>query len=226
MRLLFGISPIIVLALVLSACSSGSQVAPPGPTTTTPQTSTVASESAASRSGSGVYNDGKHILYPPVGQQHAARPGGSTTSNLIYNGGAVMTTPSIYVVYWGWTTDPSNEQSILESFLNGVGGSSWMNIVTQYFSIGGAIANPTGQLRGLWADGNPIPAHPSDSAVAAEAARAASYFGISGNNISVVVATPHGNSTRGFGTQWCAYHSSTSTAKGLLGYTNPVSYTH
>src|SRR5581483_5593254 len=62
--------------------------------------------------------------------------------------------------------------------------------------------------------------HPTDSAIAAEAVRAAAHFGVTGNNVMIMVATPHGNSTRGFAVQWCAYHSSTSTTSGQLAYTN------
>jgi hypothetical protein len=36
----------------------------------------------------------------------------------------------------------------------------------------------------------------------------------------LVVATPHGRSTSGFGTQWCSYHSFTYTDGGMLSYTN------
>jgi serine protease len=35
-----------------------------------------------------------------------------------------------------------------------------------------------------------------------------------------VIATSHGNSSSGFGTQYCAYHSSTSSQFGNVAYTN------
>ncbi len=39
------------------------------------------------------------------------------TGPLINNGGPVQTSPIIYVVYWGWTSDPSGEQTYLTDFL-------------------------------------------------------------------------------------------------------------
>jgi serine protease len=54
--------------------------------------------------------------------------------------------------------------------------------------------------------------------------RAAAHFGntTATNNASVqyVIATSHGNSSSGFKTQYCAYHSSTSSTYGNLAYTN------
>ena len=64
------------------------------------------------------------------GLTHAA----GTSSNLYYHGGAVETSPKVYLVLWGsqWSKDPSGEASILQNFYDGVGGSSWLNSVSQY----------------------------------------------------------------------------------------------
>src|SRR6267154_567228 len=75
-----------------------------------------------------------------------ARPGSvhaaATTNDLFYHGGTggigVETAPKIYLVLWGsqWNNnDPSGEAAILESFYRGVGGSSWLNSVTQYCQV-------------------------------------------------------------------------------------------
>jgi hypothetical protein len=85
------------------------------------------------------------IVHPTVddvirlGDSHASaghNGGGaaSTTSNLSYHGGTadgsagtvgVETAPKVYLVFWGkqWSSDPSGEAAILQSFLGGVGGS-------------------------------------------------------------------------------------------------------
>jgi serine protease len=111
-----------------------------------------------------------------------------------------------------------------------------MNSVTQYCqgvakgtitcgSSGQAAGNPAGILAGVWRDnaGN-APSRPSQSALAAEAVKAAAHFGntTAGSNASIqyVVATSHGNNMRGFGTQWCAWHSSTTSSYGNIAYTN------
>jgi serine protease len=128
-------------------------------------------------------------------------------SNLINHGGPVENAPKVYVVYWGWVSDPSGEQTYLNNFLSSVGGTHWLSSVNQY---GGG--SQSGLLAGTWSDSASVPSHPSDSAIQAEAAKAASHFGASTSvNTEIVVATPTGHSTTGFGTQWCAYHGAVSS---------------
>jgi serine protease len=185
------------------------------------------------------------IIHPTVGDAVAARASGarvggsSTTSNLSYHGGAVETGPKIYLVLWGsqWTNnDPSGESAILQSFYSGVGGSSWLASVTQYCQgvasgtvfcsgSGQAAGNPSGIFAGVWADNaSSAPARPRQSQLAAEAVRAAAHFGntTATQNASVqyVIATASGNNASGFGTQYCAWHSSTNSTAGKAAYTN------
>ena len=167
----------------------------------------------------------------------------STANDLYYHGGVggigVEPAPKVYLIMWGsqWNgNDPSGEESILYNFFRGVGGSSWMNSVTQYCqgvatgtvycnSSGTHAGNPSGILAGAWYD-NAIaaPSHPSQSQLAGEAVRAAQFFGnsTSAKNASVqyVIATAHGHNAGGFGTQYCAWHSSTSSTVGRIAYTN------
>src|SRR5262249_50260560 len=82
-----------------------------------------------------------HVMLP-FGQQAKQR-----SSNLIYHGGPILKTPIVYVTYWGWTSDPMGEQPYLQAFLSGVGGTSWINSDTQYYSTAqGNITNPSGQF--------------------------------------------------------------------------------
>jgi serine protease len=162
--------------------------------------------------------------------------------NLSYHGGVggigVETAPKIYLVLWGsqWSSDPSGEAQILENFYTGAGSSSWLNSVTQYCQgvasgtifcngAGQAAGNQAGIYAGVWADNSgTAPSRPSQSQLAAEAVNAASHFGntsaSSNATVQYVIATSHGNSSSGFGTQYCAYHSSTSSSFGNVAYTN------
>ena len=143
---------------------------------------------------------------------HPAATVGS--GNLIDNSGPVEDTPRVYVVYWGWGSDPSGEQSYLNNFLSSVGGTSWLATVHQY---GGGWQS--GLLSGTWSDSASVPSSPSDAQIQSEAVRAANHFGTGKSyNVEIVVATPTGHSTPGFGTQWCAYH-------GTLGSLANVTYT-
>jgi len=174
---------------------------------------------------------------------HGSTGTSGTASELQYHGGsgsiAVETAPKIYLVFWGsqWINgDPTGEAAILEAFYNGVGGSVWLNSVTQYCQgvasgtafcngAGTPAGNPVGILAGYWYDNaSAAPSRPKQSQLAAEAARAAAHFGNtkSSSNASVqyVIATAHGANASGFGTQYCAWHSSTSSSYGKLAYTN------
>ncbi len=166
----------------------------------------------------------------------------STSSNLNYHGGkggiGVETAPKIYLVLWGsqWANDPSGEAAILESFFNNVGGTSWLNSVTQYCQgvasgtvvcngAGTPAGNQPGILASYWNDNSSAaPTHPKQSQLAAEAVKAAQHFGntATGSNASVqyVIATAHSNNSSGFGTQYCAWHSYTSSTAGNVAYTN------
>jgi hypothetical protein len=193
---------------------------------------------------------------PPVvvhstveGMREARRTGFASTSNdLSYHGGTsdglagtigVETAPKIYLVFWGsqWNNnDPSLEAGILENFLTGASGSSWLNSVTQYCQgvvsgtffcngAGKAAGNTSGEFIGFWYDkASAAPSHPRQSQLANEAVRAAAHFGntsvASNASAQYVIATATGNNSSGFGRQYCAYHSSTSSTSGDVAYTN------
>jgi serine protease len=167
-----------------------------------------------------------------------------TTSNLYYHGGTggvgVETGPDkVYLVYWGsqWNNnDPSGEAGIQQSFFNGVGGSSWNNSVTQYCEnvpsgtvfcngAGTAATNPSGVLAGVWYDNSSrAPSRPRQSQLANEGINAAAHFGnttaSSNTQAQYVINTATGNNASGFGTQYFAWHSSTSSSYGNIAYTN------
>jgi len=143
--------------------------------------------------------------------------------NLKYGGGSIQSKPIIYVVYWQFGTygDPSGEQAMLHSLYSGIGGSSWLNTVTQYYGpVGTFISNSSGQLAGEWVDNtDKLPKHLGTSAIASEALVAVKHFGYD-FNAAYVVATPHGHNASGFGTQFCAWHSSESSTSGSVAFTN------
>jgi len=168
-----------------------------------------------------------------------------TASNLSYHGGVggtgVQTTPKVYLVLWGsqWTGhDPSGEVAVLEGFYGNVGGSAWSASVTQYcqgVASGTVACNGAGTAAGnpanilvqvdVWYDnGSAAPTHPRQSQLAAEAVRAAAHFkntsAGSNANTQYVIATATHNNSSGFGSSYCAWHSSTSSAYGNISYTN------
>jgi len=170
---------------------------------------------------------GAHVMH--VHGAHHQGGGGL----LAYGGGQIQTAGMVFLVYWGsqWNhNDPSGEAPRQQSFFNGAGGSSWNNSVTQYCegvaagttrcgSSGTPVGNHAGALAGSWFDNaSAAPSHPTQAQIAAEAVRAAAHFGVT-SNVQFVINTATGNNSRGFGTQYCAYHSSTSSTIGEVAYT-------
>src|SRR5437870_316882 len=157
---------------------------------------------------------------------HTQRP--HHTSNLFYHGGAIEPSAQVYIVYWGqqWASGFSTggytsaqAQTYVEDFFGGVGGSSWANSTTQYCqgvangttqcgSAGVHPTNPNNELAGTWTDNSSVPATPTQTQIANEAAALAAHFGGVNTNADYMVFTPTGHSDNGFGTSWCAYHSS------------------
>jgi hypothetical protein len=164
---------------------------------------------------------------------HAAAPAVSGSGNLLYGGGPVVTSPKVYVVYWGsqWgtssvTNDPSGEAALQSSFFSHAYGSgdTFFTSQTQYTNgSGGSVGHPSSNpLAGTWLDSSAkAPSRPSDAQLAAEAVKAAGHFGVSGDNIQIIVDSPHGVVPSGFKTQYCAWHDVTSNSSGAdVPYTN------
>lgn len=177
-------------------------------------------------------------VYLKVKGAHGARHHSGST--LLYShGGAIEQSPSVFIDYWGpqWSTgfstagfSSAQAQNYVQGFFGAVGGSSWASSTTQYCqgvasgttncaTVSGAtyVTSPTGQLAGVWNDTSALPSKISQSAMAAEAAAAVAHFGYIAN-ADYMVFTPSGHSESGFGTQWCAYHSSTSSTSGTLSF--------
>src|SRR5713101_5858938 len=104
--------------------------------------------------------------------------------------GGVESAPAVYLVRWGWTSDPAGMAEYQERFFNGIGGSTWGARATQYCDVSGDplgytcsatatfAGNATGVLKGVWDDASAIvPKNPTDADVRNEAIRAAVYFG-------------------------------------------------
>jgi serine protease len=199
----------------------------------------------ANAAGSAAAKSGPEVLHGAIqmrihGACHHHCGGGG--NNLTFHGGnpGVETgADKVYLIYWGsqWnSSDPSGEASIQSAFFNGVGSSSWNNSVTQYCQgvpsgttfcngAGTAATNPSGVLAGTWFDnGSAAPAHPTQSQLANEAINAANHFGnttaTSNTTVQYVINTATGNSSSGFGTQYCAYHSSVGAFGGSVAWTN------
>ena len=143
----------------------------------------------------------------------AARPQ-VAAGPLVYGGGPVENTPTVYLVFWGsqWNSDGNGVQSYLTNFFSGVGTSSdnWSTVMTQYTDSNGNGPVFSGSvLGGTWVDnGAAAPSNASQTDIANEADNGAAHFGVSGPNSDIFVVSPSGTSPDGFpNTGFCAWHS-------------------
>ena len=215
------ILPVIAFGAALAACS-GNSALPTGSTSNVNPAPIAALSNTVRDPETGAVT---HIMFTKEIANAIRHNGGvipAAGNNMIWNGGPVQHTPHIYVVYWGWKgSDPSGEAARMQSFFSGIGGSQWLSSQTQYTDGSGHVGNQSGMLVSTWSDNtNALPRRISQSALAAEAVRAVSHFsGSYSVSTNYVVATPHGHSMSGFGTQWCAWHSTTSSGSGTVSYT-------
>jgi hypothetical protein len=124
-----------------------------------------------------------------------------------------MQASKVYLVFWGaeWQNGftrggYTNIQIIqyIQGFFSNIGGSSWLNSVTQY----SGLANPVNQLAGSWLDPSSVPASPTRSDIGNEAMLAwGQHFPNAGNLTGAYfIFTPPGKSETGFPSSFCAYH--------------------
>jgi len=202
--------------LAMAGCAGNGGTTTPAPPTTQAQAHGVAF-------GPGwLHQDGilYHVPHYMATRGHAVR-----NSGLTYGGGPVEVKPKVFLIFWGYAKygDSQHVKPLLENYIKNMGGSAHNNIYTQYYEIVNGktiyIKNPKPQYGGAWDDNARVPKEPSDFQIAREALKGVAHFGYDAN-ASYVVATPHGRSTAGFGTQWCAYHSATSSKDRLVSYTD------
>jgi len=168
-----------------------------------------------------VYDVPHYMLLPPA--KRRMRSDKECCGLLTYRTGPVLERPHAYLIFWGYGAagDPNGVEPLLKTFISNIGGSSWLNTVTQYYGLDTRFPrNGRHMLAGVWDDDqNPIPSSPTDAQVAAEALRAVSMFGFDKNG-AYIVATAHNHNTAGFGTTFCGYHSDVRSNDGLISYTN------
>jgi hypothetical protein len=214
-----------VAALAAAGCSSNSGVTPAtgSPTTGSP----MALQQQALNNQGWVYAGGMtyHVPHYMVTRQ-TSHPAVNPDLQIVYGNGPVLVAPKMYIIFWGYGTygDASKVKPLLEQYAKVIGGSQYNNIYTQYYQIAGGvetyITNPSNQFGAVWSDNaNTVPLHPTHAQIAAEAIKGVAHFGYDSNG-SYVVATPHLHSSSGFGTSWCAYHSSTISDRKVISYTN------
>jgi hypothetical protein len=161
------------------------------------------------------------------------------SGNLTLHGGPVQHNPVTYVIFWGpgWSSDTTTS-SIIENYFADLSGTSFENILTQYYDSTGNINNTESYASShVWFDtSTPTTSSTScgsavtDSSLQSEVNRAISggHFPSDSSNALYLVYTASGYyiydgsscNAPAPGGQWCAYHgwSSSSLAYGAMPY--------
>ena len=190
---------------------------------------TPAAGAAAGGGGTEVFHGQVHPIRGATGQA-------VTNQNMFYHGGRVAHSPVVYISWWGtqWSSGfttggytSAQAQTYNTDFFGGVGSSSWHNTDKQYCDgvavntqICGTSGNHIGNATfgGAWNDTTSVPKRPTQSSIASAAVRLMNHFGGYNPDGIYLVYTPSGRSMSGFGTQWCAWHSSTSSGGNNVAY--------
>ncbi len=173
----------------------------------------------------------KKIIMLPRGAHRAAKVGAASCvepdhCNMSYGGGPVQHSPKVYLLLWGpnWgsggtITDPAGRY--LSRLYSGLGASpdSWSTITSQYTDSTGHPSFGGSVLAGVFQDASTPPLQ-DQSTIAAEADAFASTQGITDTtDAQIVIASQSGTSfSDGFGTQYCAWHSSSNEPYTNLPY--------
>lgn len=195
----------------------------------------------------------------PQGSTPTPKPGtskgesgepGQGSGDLVWQGGNVQHSPVSYVIFWGpnWsdgTGGVNQDAQVVESYFNDVAGTSFENLLTQYYDVHGTINN-THTLGGIWLDTSTPPtdnvcdtAHKNtveDAAIQQEVSSAATKnnWPLKDTNATFFVYTPAGDWVSADGThyscsnnEFCAYHSAyysqnTPVAYAAMPYPNNI----
>lgn len=172
-----------------------------------------------------------------------AKPGGSLKTNncpngICYHGGAIMpSTPNVYYIWYGtWdgsgangtnsNSDSPNTVSLLDGFINNLGGSGYENINATYYDtvtgaqrfVTGLLAHNTTDFSDHYSLGSAL----SDSGVQTVVFNAIKNgFGPAGgdaNGVYFVLTSSDVNETSGFCTQYCGWHNHASNGTRDIKY--------
>lgn len=137
-----------------------------------------------------------------------AKPGGG--NGISYHNGPVMTgTPTIYLIWYGnWSSDTA-AQSLLTTWAQSIGGTSYYNINTTYYNGSGVHVSNAATYGGSTTDNYSQGTSVSDAGIQAIVAAAinSGRLPMNSNALYFVVTSADVNESSGFCTSYCGWHT-------------------
>src|SRR6266576_2300550 len=155
-----------------------------------------------------------HGLNGPGADNYSLTTGGtSPTSPILYHGGALINTPTVYIVWYGnWNqgngSDTPTGQQIVRDFVNAVGGSPYFNINTSYSTNGYVVTggvNNGGEASDAYSRGTRL--RDADILTIINAKINASQLPYNANGVYFVLTSSDVNEQSGFCRLYCGWHT-------------------
>lgn len=145
---------------------------------------------------------------------------GTQTPLIAYNGGLVLGTPNIYLIWYGnWNqlngSDTASGQALVQNFLSGLSGSGYYQINTSYGTPTGLISMG-GQTADNYSQGSRL----SDTKVQTVVSTAISSGKLpkDTNGIYLVLSSSDVSETSGFCTRYCGWHTAATISGSNIKY--------
>jgi hypothetical protein len=168
-----------------------------------------ASNAVAQTEGSGGPQIIRHKANPYEAGAPTAGSTGVQTPDIAYNGGPVMTTPTVYLIWYGnWNqsngSDTPAGQAIVRDFLHGLNGSPYYQINSLYGTPSGSFAVGT-ETTDTGSQGTRL----SDSKVQLIVSNAISTGKLPSDTTGVyfVLTSSNVSESSGFCTKYCGWHT-------------------
>jgi len=135
----------------------------------------------------------------------------SALSPITYHGGALMTTPNVYLIWYGnWNqqngSDTADGQKIVRGFLNGLGGSGYYLINTTYSTNNYSVDGQIGSISETTVAGSGRLSDRDITTIVSNAI-ASGKLGTADPNGVYFVITSSDIAKTGFCTQYCGWHT-------------------
>jgi hypothetical protein len=166
-----------------------------------------------------------HSQSPNHTEFSATTGGTAATSPLLYHGGPLINTPTIYIIWYGnWNrgngTDTPAGQQLIRDWASGIGNTQWFQINQSKSVSGKSISGNVSftPLSNESTDGGKTRLRDNDIANIVNNAINNGRLPYNANGVYFVVTSSDVNEQSGFCTQYCGWHTAGNLTRGRVRY--------